>query len=423
MSITPRKPKVAVFHPGTQHSYHTAGVLQDAGMLAWYATEIFTDPARWPYRMLCGLPGRVGQRFAREFSRRYDPHLDPALVRARGSWEYLESAAIRLHLMGLARWFNVRGNRSFGRMVGKMVRREPPDLLWGFVTSSRQAFAMAREAGVGCILDYTRTSARFQAELIAQEARLSPPEWPLPALRNAEDIEREAAELELSDLVLAGSDFVRSTIAPEHQHKTIVCPYGVDVSRFSPVEREAPEVPTVLYVGAISARKGSWYLLEACRQVHRHTPLRLVLVGALEAKPEALAPYADFVTHVPHVPYAEIHRQYQQADIFIQPSLYEGLSRVMLEAAATQLPLIVTPNTGATTVFDEGSECKVVPIRDAAALAAALAELLADSALRRGMGERARQKALQYTWERYGAQAIGIVEQLMSDRRGQACPR
>ena len=43
--------RIGVFHPGTQHSWQTALAFQEAGMLGWYATSAFYDPARWPYRL------------------------------------------------------------------------------------------------------------------------------------------------------------------------------------------------------------------------------------------------------------------------------------------------------------------------------------------------------------------------------------
>lgn len=402
--------RIGVFHPGTQHSYHTAEELQRAGVLAWHATEIFTPPDRFPYCLHRYLPGALRGRVARELLRRYAPQLRPELVRTFGFWEYLETLARRLRLYGLSRWLNAHGNVVFGRKVGRLLQKEPVDVIWGFNTSSLEAFAVAQSCGVGCVLEQTTPGAAFRAEIIRAEAEVTPREWPVPPPPAEADIAREEKEWELSDLIIVGSDFVRQTIPARYQPKVCVCPYGVDIERFQPpVQRRFEGPPTILYVGAISALKGVRYLLEACARLHKTSSFRVRLVGRLEVSPAALMPYADFVEHTPHVPYAQIQRVYQEADIFVQPSLYEGLSRVLLEAAASGLPVVATAHTGVTSVLEADEACVVVPIRDVEALAEALQGLLSEASRRAEMGQKARQQAEPYTWERFGQQALGAV--------------
>ena len=79
--------QIGVFHPGTQHSWQTALALQQLGRLEWYATSIFYQPDLWPYRLERLLPGRLGDRLHREFSRFSQPALDPRLVRTSGMAE------------------------------------------------------------------------------------------------------------------------------------------------------------------------------------------------------------------------------------------------------------------------------------------------------------------------------------------------
>ena len=86
------KPDVAVFHPGTQHSWQTAYALQQLGRLAWYATSIYYQPGRFPY-MLENLPGPAGVRFGAAVRKFAHPALDPARVRTSGLIEWLERIA------------------------------------------------------------------------------------------------------------------------------------------------------------------------------------------------------------------------------------------------------------------------------------------------------------------------------------------
>src|SRR5207249_6047308 len=62
----------------------------------------------------------------------------------------------------------------------------------------------------------------------------------------------------------------------------------------------------------------------------------------------------------------------RSADVFVLPSLEEGLARTALEALACGLPIIVTPHTGANDFICSGESGEVVPVRDADAIANAV---------------------------------------------------
>src|SRR5216684_4203321 len=124
------RPKVGVFHPGTQHSWQTALAFQETGQLAWYATSVFYDPARWPYRVEKLLPASLAKPLHREFSRRYSPALASENIRQFGFWEWFETGARRLRAHSLSIWANRRGNESFGHALIDLVEQEPVDVLW-----------------------------------------------------------------------------------------------------------------------------------------------------------------------------------------------------------------------------------------------------------------------------------------------------
>jgi len=81
-------------------------------------------------------------------------------------------------------------------------------------------------------------------------------------------------------------------------------------------------------------------------------------------------------------------------------------------AMACGVPVITTPNCGA--VVRDGVDGFIVPIRDAAAIADKVELLLSDRALRARMGENARARAREFTWERYGERLLGALHRLAS---------
>jgi glycosyltransferase involved in cell wall biosynthesis len=89
----------------------------------------------------------------------------------------------------------------------------------------------------------------------------------------------------------------------------------------------------------------------------------------------------------------DVDALYHAMDIFVLPSHREGFPRAAMEAAASGLPIVATDVRGCRQVVDHGVTGLLVPVGDRGALAAALARLAAEPALRRSMATSARRRA------------------------------
>jgi starch synthase len=191
--------------------------------------------------------------------------------------------------------------------------------------------------------------------------------------------ERARRTVELLDYVLCPSSYVRNSFLdrgfkPE-QILDVNYP-AVDLSRFTPARQERPaQRPlTIINTGMLCLRKGTPYLLEAFRLIRKEVPdARLLLTEAVmdSARP-ILARYRDLpIEWSPSLSHDKLAERLRSADVFIFPSLEEGLVRTALEAMACGLPVILTPNTGTNDFVIEGVNGSVVPIRDPEATAQA----------------------------------------------------
>src|SRR5208282_3303117 len=124
-----------------------------------------------------------------------------------------------------------------------------------------------------------------------------------------------------------------------------------NLSLFQP--RREPRPPnrplTLINTGSLSLRKGTPYLLEAFRLVRKKIPsARLLLMRIVQDDIKHVLPrYADLpIEWSPVLPQTQLVERLHSADIFILPSLEEGLVRTACEAMACGLPAILTPNTG-----------------------------------------------------------------------------
>ncbi|GAA4083004.1 MULTISPECIES: glycosyltransferase family 4 protein [Streptomyces] len=184
---------------------------------------------------------------------------------------------------------------------------------------------------------------------------------------------------------------------------------GADTALWSP-DPAVAEVPgrIVTTSSADVPLKGLVFLVEALAKLRtEHPSAHLVVVGKrAEDGPvaHAIEKYGlgDAVEFVKGITDAELVDLVRSAQISCVPSLYEGFSLPAAEAMATGTPLLATTGGAIPEVAGaDGETCLAVPPGDAGALAAGLARLLEDPALRAKLGAAGRERVLErFTWAR-----------------------
>ena len=227
--------------------------------------------------------------------------------------------------------------------------------------------------------------------------------------------------------------WLKSTVAiPEKKLRQIY--NGVDAEKFSPRQGRAlvgdlappgllPENAIVVgTVGRLAEVKNQQLLIEAVGYLYTKRPilrgtLRLVLVGDGPLKPQlvdrvkqlGLSDVVWFSGDRNDVPVLM-----QLMDIFILPSLAEGISNTLLEAMASGLPVIATSVGGNVELVEEGVNGRLVPVNNVVAMADAVAELVDDPALRQSMGEKGLALVrTTFNWERTVADYLAVYDTLL----------
>ena len=108
---------------------------------------------------------------------------------------------------------------------------------------------------------------------------------------------------------------------------------------------------------------------------------------------------------------------HSKALVFVFPSLSEGFPKVVVEAMASGLPVITTPPV-AERVRD-GVDGFVIPIRDVKALKEKILYFYNNPDKAIEMGKNARQRAEEFTWERYMENLIKIITYISPKRKVQ----
>jgi starch synthase len=184
----------------------------------------------------------------------------------------------------------------------------------------------------------------------------------------------------------------------------MIADYGLDPERVTSVGAGAnllvPELQSrrwdsarALFVGRDFARKGGRELLAAWAQVRRRLPhARLTVVGPPSAPHGAELAGVDWLGAVESQ--TELRRLYEQASVFVMPSLFEPWGHVFLEAMGCGLPCIGADHCAMPEIIADGETGLLVPPGEVEPLAAALERLLGDPSLAGQYGRRAHASAL-----------------------------
>ncbi len=307
-----------------------------------------------------------------------------------------------------------------GARFSKLVSRNGFHSATGLYTFSGDGLEQiraARQQGMWTAVEQMIAPRGVLEKLILDEKEQFP-NWEGPPRRDPLDAvfaARERAEWRLADRVICPSEFVARNVVAQggSAEKCFVVPYGVDNTFQCDRSRRVPGPLRVLVVGAIGLRKGSPYVVEAARQLGHSAVFRMA--GSAKLPESIMRMLTESVDLRGIVPRSEIAAEFQWADVFLLPSLCEGSATAIYEALSTGLPVITTENAG--SVVRNGIEGLVVPIRDAAAIANAIAYLAGNESVRLEMAARAVERAVDFTVARYGKRLISALATLPAERR------
>lgn len=223
---------------------------------------------------------------------------------------------------------------------------------------------------------------------------------------------RAAAVVAVSDHL---GRYARS-VAPTLNYRVIY--NGVDTDLFRPDAAKPLSITgpiRLLSVGRLVEWKGMQFIIEAMTQLlDMDVNLTIIGRGYYEADLRRLAArlgVQDRVTFLSNVAHEELPEQYRQADVFVLPSYGDSFANVFTEAMACGLPIVAAREGGAMEAVVDGANGFLVVPRSAEALVQPLKTLIANSMLRRQMGqESARIAATRFQWREVAKQYLEVYK-------------
>lgn len=390
--------RAVVFSPSPMGIFEQSLALEERGWLQTMAVDYYCDLASARFRWI--PEGRI-KKYLRK---RYHPPLNSMRVRTR----VLPSVITKI---GAARTRNAQSrtrwvfwhNAQFDRWVASRLRGFG-NLAFGYESASLCTFRRAKQIGIPRVLYQPIACAEKAIALLDEEKRR------FPSLADTlrynwfpeRELEGRREERRLADAILCASTFTKRSLieAGVGPEKVFVEPYGVDQTVFAPSKQKFSKF-SVVWASSYTQTKGIGYLLEALAR--EPVPgIELVLAGYPYGT-DAVALYSDRVRvrRLGHISRNKLGQAMGRCHAHVFPTLIEGFGRNIIEAMASGLPVITTPNCAGPDLIEHGVTGFIIPIRDVDAICEKLAWIHDNPQEAAEMGERARERVSSLTQADY----------------------
>jgi glycosyltransferase involved in cell wall biosynthesis len=184
----------------------------------------------------------------------------------------------------------------------------------------------------------------------------------------------------------------------------VYIPNGIDIQKFQKKTKRENNKTRFLFVGRLEKQKGVIYLLKAAKLLKDRKDFEITIVGdgshfehlhkaVIKSNMEGIVKFTGRIDD------RKLKEYYLGSDVFILPSLWEGMPLTLMEAAAAELPIIASNVGGIPSLFTNEENALLIIPENVEALVNAMQRLAEDKQLREKLGSNARKLAEKFSWE------------------------
>lgn len=403
-------------HPhGNANSYHAALAFSEIAWLDHFDTGILRGPASSSVM-------RLSQDIERRASNRSFEEIPEARKRSHLVVEAVSRIGGRVKPRGLTSKVNWYDVLFWGHDVQiSRALDDGLDAVYAYEDAAMRTFRAAKQRSITAI--YELPLGYYKG--VAAEINRARKDWPnLQCEIYAEPHWKQArkdAELSLADVIIVASKWARESLrlSDSNAIKPVVAvPYGTPVDEILP-RIQAPDGPfTILFAGQLGLRKGVPHLIAAWEKL-KLRDARLWMAGSVALPREYVNQHAASFEYLGALPRAELVEVMKQVDLFVFPSLADGFGLVIGEAMAAGVPVLTTTNTGGPDLITDGVEGWCVEAHAVAPLIERIEWAHGHRDELHRMGQRARQRAEQWTWADYRHKLIAELAPHLVSRKAR----
>lgn len=380
---------------GRREHYALPAFLHRNRLLRLFATDIW---APW-------APGPGSVFYHHKLSQRFEPSMRGAPVVSQSLLEMISLRFMRQNKVGRT----VREGLAFGEYARRRFDQcgvSKADTIIGYTAANLEQLTLAKERGARALhVQVDPGMAWYETRRKEQKA------WPeleeTSPMPGADFTERIGREWQEADKVVVHSQHSRDALIARgvEPSRCVVIPPAF-ASGVCPSARriDSSRRLRVLFVGNHCLAKGYHTYAEAARMAG--IAFQFVSIGKLMMKRAFLAEASRNVLMLGVKSQSEVRMEMARADVLVFPTLSDGFGLVQLEAMATGLPVIATPACG--EVVQDGINGRIVPLRDASAIVAALQELRADPSKYEQFSQSASERVQDFSPDKHFAALMAL---------------
>lgn len=293
------------------------------------------------------------------------------------------------------------------------------DMIYGYDDKCLSSFRMGKLKKIKLVYEAAFAYAPHINEVFFEEKELQPDWADNINYFTTDRLAKQDEEIELADQVIVASTYAKKTLASKNiDDKITIIPYGSP----APVSESAlankaynNEKLKVLFVGALTQRKGISYLFKAIDELGSNFELHIIGSPVTNSLSKTLTNHLSEHKWIPSMPHTQILEYMYHCDVLILPSIAEAFGLVLLEALSRGLPIIATENTGAPDIITHGKEGFIVPIRNSDAIANHLNYLHENRNDLQKMSQNAWLRSKQLSWEAYQNVILGNIKKELTE--------
>lgn len=410
--------KIIVAHPGQQHSYHSAIALKDDLFL--YITTQYYKKGR-SLTWLSSLFAK--EQLKKRIMNRYCSQIDDKVKVLCETRSLIAKLGLQNKFPAIRK--KIEYYDRFGNRVANICLKKNVDAVIMFDTTASACFQKIHEANskVVKILDVTigsRIYAKYLYEKEMQNIKSDCFYKEYPDLWNPQILNKFQNEIDFADYAIAASKYVKETLiySGMPEDKIYIVPYGTTKRSINRSSKKKNDKLELLFVGQINYRKGIHRLLEVI-QYFSESEVHLNIAGDFSDNNEIYMKYKDNprVSFLGLVPHEQIGQLYEKCDVFVLPSLSEGMARVGLEALGCGLPVICTDHSGINDIIVDGENGFTVPVCNNDAIKDKIEWFLSHKKELTRMSQCAINTGQKYTWEVYYKKYYETIHTIIKDAR------
>ncbi len=294
----------------------------------------------------------------------------------------------------------------------KIVRKTSPDLIHCFFTIPAGCF--------GLYCKKTFNIPYISSTLGADVPGFNIGDWKLNTYHSITHLLSRSIWNNSSNIIANSSSLKELCVRFSPKQRIEMITNGVDTEVFFPSnQKQNNDCINLLFISRLCAQKGVEPLIKSCGELKKlgveNFKLTVVGDGPLKEKMFSLVNEYDISSKVEFLGWKKLEELpdiYRSADVFLLPSVMEGMPSVVLQAMACGLPVIGSKVEGFSEVLEDGINGFCIEYGDHKAIAHAIAKLATDSNLRQKMAQNSLKKSESFSWKKIAENYFKIYEEV-----------